>query len=63
MVFNACSAKMAYTPYYGTASFDLLLPRLLVGQEIGVWDLAEIAEGGFCLACSACTFPKCPLGK
>ena len=54
---------MAYTPYYGTASFDLLLPRLLVGQEIGVWDLAEIAEGGFCLACSACTFPKCPLGK
>lgn len=49
--------------YYGTTSFDLLLPRLLAGQQIGARDLAEIAEGGFCLACSVCTFPKCPFGK
>lgn len=61
MVFSACPAKMACAPYCGTTSFDLLLPRLLAGQEIGARDLAEIAEGGFRLACSACTFPNPPL--
>jgi formylmethanofuran dehydrogenase subunit E len=49
--------------YFKTTSFDLLLPRLLAGVEITRFDLAHMAEGGFCLGCRTCTFPKCPFGK
>lgn len=24
---------------------------------------AALAEGGLCLNCNSCTFPKCPFGK
>ncbi len=49
--------------FHKTTSFDLLLPRVLAGQEITRHDLAEMAAGGFCLNCDVCTFPKCPFGK
>ena len=49
--------------FYKTTSFDILLPRVLAGQELTRADLAAMAEGGFCLNCSSCTFPKCPFGK
>lgn len=49
--------------FYKTTSFDLLLPRILSGQEITRMDLANMAVGGFCLNCNTCTFPKCPFGK
>jgi formylmethanofuran dehydrogenase subunit E len=49
--------------YYKTTSFDLLLPRILAGQNLTRQDLADMAEGGLCLACSVCTFPKCPFGR
>ncbi len=49
--------------YFKTTSFDLLLPRLLAGIRITRLDLAQIAEGGLCLACKSCTYPKCPFGK
>jgi formylmethanofuran dehydrogenase subunit E len=49
--------------FYKTTSFDLLLPRLLAGIKITRLDIARIAEGGFCLNCKSCTFPKCPFGK
>jgi len=49
--------------YFKTTSLDLLLPRLLAGLDITRLDLANMAEGGFCLNCKACTFPKCPFGK
>ncbi len=49
--------------FYKTTSFDLLLPRILAGQEITRMDLAKMAVGGFCLNCNTCTFPKCPFGK
>ena len=49
--------------YYKTTAFDLLLPRVLAGRSITRRDLARMAEGGFCLGCKACTFPKCPFGK
>ena len=49
--------------YYKTTSFDLLLPRLLAGLKITRLDIAQMAEGGFCLNCKTCTFPKCPFGK
>lgn len=49
--------------HHKTTGFDLLLPRVLAGVEIGRRDLARMAEGGFCLNCKACTYPKCPFGK
>jgi formylmethanofuran dehydrogenase subunit E len=49
--------------FHKTTSFDLLLPRILAGQEISRFDLAKLAEGAFCLNCNTCTFPKCPFGK
>ncbi|MEF2144056.1 MAG: FmdE family protein [Desulfovibrionaceae bacterium] len=49
--------------FYKTTSLDLLLPRILAGQEITRRDLAALGEGGFCLSCKSCTFPKCPFGK
>ena len=49
--------------FHKTTSFDLLLPRILAGQDITRMALAKMAIGGFCLDCKACTFPKCPFGK
>lgn len=49
--------------FYRTTSLDLLLPRVLAGREITRRDLAELAEGGLCMGCKSCTFPKCPFGK
>ncbi len=48
--------------YFKTTSFDLLLPRILAGLAIRRQDLAKLGHGAFCLACKACTFPKCPFG-
>lgn len=49
--------------FYKTTGFDLLLPRLLANMSVTRKDLARLGEGGFCLQCKACTFPKCPFGK
>lgn len=49
--------------FFKTTSLDLLLPRLLAGKEITRKDLANMAEGGLCLQCNVCTYPKCYFGK
>ncbi len=49
--------------YYQITALDLLLPRILAGVDMTRADLAEMAEGGYCLTCKTCTFPKCPFGK
>ncbi|MFP4107558.1 MAG: FmdE family protein [Desulfonatronovibrio sp.] len=49
--------------YFKTTSFDLLIPRILAGVPITRLDLAQMADGGLCLACKSCTYPKCPFGK
>jgi formylmethanofuran dehydrogenase subunit E len=49
--------------FFKTTGFDLLLPRLLAGKRLTRGDLARLGEGGFCLQCNNCTFPKCPFGK
>jgi Molybdopterin biosynthesis enzyme len=49
--------------FHKATSFDILLPRVLAGVEITRRDLADMAEGGFCLDCRNCVFPKCPFGK
>ncbi|QGY39795.1 trehalose-binding protein [Pseudodesulfovibrio cashew] len=49
--------------FYKTTAFDILLPRLLAGQTLTRKDLANLGEGGFCMTCKTCSFPKCPFGK
>jgi formylmethanofuran dehydrogenase subunit E len=49
--------------FHKATSLDILLPRVLAGCELTRRDLAQMAEGGFCLDCRTCTFPKCPFGK
>ncbi len=49
--------------YYKTTLFDLILPRLLAGRRITRPEIARLGEGGFCLACKICTYPKCSFGK
>jgi formylmethanofuran dehydrogenase subunit E len=49
--------------FYKTTAFDIVLPRLLAGQTLTRKDLAKLGEGGFCMNCKTCSFPKCPFGK
>ncbi len=63
----AGSARVIGVPacalFHKTTSLDLLLPRVLAGVSITRADLARMAEGGFCLNCKTCVFPKCQFGK
>lgn len=43
--------------------FDLVLPRLTVGDILTAEDLNTLGEGGLCLNCPECTFPNCGFGK
>lgn len=43
--------------------FDLILPRVMVGDNISKEDFAHLGQGGLCLSCSQCTFPNCGFGK
>ena len=49
--------------FYKTTFLDFALPRLLANREITRGDLARLGDGGFCLGCKICTYPKCAFGK
>lgn len=60
------SARLIGVPacalFFKTTSFDIVLPRLLAGLEVTRADLARLGNGGMCMECKTCTFPKCPFG-
>jgi len=45
--------------YFKTTLFDILLPRVLAGRVISRPELAAMGEGGLCMNCKLCTWPKC----
>jgi molybdopterin biosynthesis enzyme len=49
--------------FHDQTIFDLVLPRVLAGEQLTRRDLAELAHGGLCLNCPECRFPVCPFGK
>ena len=49
--------------YHKTTVFDLVLPRILAGEQIGRRELSELGHGGLCLNCRECRYPVCPFGK
>jgi molybdenum cofactor synthesis domain-containing protein len=49
--------------YHEATIVDLILPRLLAGEEPDRHDLARLAHGGLCYDCQPCRFPACSFGK
>lgn len=49
--------------YHKITVFDLVLPRILTGEEIGRRELAELGHGGLCRNCKVCHYPACNFGK
>jgi len=43
--------------------FDVVLPRLLAGEEITRKDIVRLAHGGLCVHCKECRHPDCGFGK
>jgi molybdopterin biosynthesis enzyme len=49
--------------YHEATIVDLILPRLLAGEQPDPHDLARLAHGGLCYDCHPCRFPAYPFGK
>lgn len=49
--------------YYKTTILDIVLPRVFAGDTLTKSDFAEMGEGGFCLNCEVCTYPRCYFGR
>jgi len=49
--------------YYRASILDLILPRLLAGEQIKKSDVVKMGHGGFCVNCKVCRFPLCSFGK
>ena len=49
--------------YHETTVFDLVLPRILAGEQLTRRDLARLGHGGLCLHCPQCRYPRCAFGK
>lgn len=49
--------------YYRASIFDLIVPRLLAGEQITRDDIVDLGHGGFCATCDVCRYPVCPFGK
>jgi hypothetical protein len=49
--------------YHKTTIFDLVVPRLLAGEEISRTDVSSLAHGGLCSVCRECRYPGCAFGK
>ena len=49
--------------YCRTSIFDLVLPRLLAGEELTRGDIVKLAHGGLCVQCVECKYPDCGFGK
>lgn len=49
--------------YHKTTIFDLVVPRILAGEEISRKDITRLAHGGLCTNCDPCQYPHCAFGK
>jgi molybdenum cofactor synthesis domain-containing protein len=43
--------------------FDLMLPRILAGEQPSSDDIAAMGHGGLCMKCEICHFPACSFGR
>ncbi|MHB8072694.1 molybdopterin-binding protein [Desulfosporosinus fructosivorans] len=49
--------------YHKNTILDLLIPRILAGEELTKKDITKLGYGGFCADCEECHFPNCSFGK
>lgn len=49
--------------YHKASIFELIVPRLLAGEEVTRRDIVSLGHGGLCEACSPCRYPACGFGK
>ena len=49
--------------YAKTTIFDILLPYAAAGVPIDRLTIARMGNGGLCLGCDNCTYPRCGFGK
>jgi molybdopterin biosynthesis enzyme len=49
--------------YHKSSIFELIVPRLLAGDQIMAADIARLGHGGFCAGCRECRYPSCGFGK
>ncbi|TCK06235.1 molybdopterin-binding protein [Phorcysia thermohydrogeniphila] len=49
--------------FFKATSFDIWLPRLLIGDVITREEVAMKSHGGLCHSCPVCVFPICPFGR
>lgn len=49
--------------YHKSSIFDLILPRVLAGEEITREAFTRLSYGGLCTLCEECRFPNCSFGK
>ncbi|SMC65360.1 molybdenum cofactor cytidylyltransferase [Desulfocicer vacuolatum DSM 3385] len=49
--------------YHRASIFDLIVPRLLAGENVDRMTIAGMGHGGYCSNCKNCRFPICGFGK
>lgn len=49
--------------FFKTTIVDVVLPRIFAGDKLCKDDFAEMGEGGLCLNCEVCTYPRCYFGR
>lgn len=49
--------------YNATTVFDVVLPRVLIGEKLTKMDIAMYGHGGLCMRCEVCTYPACNFAK
>lgn len=49
--------------HHRTTLFDIIFPRILVGESFTRKEISLLGHGGFCRNCDPCHFPICPFGK
>lgn len=49
--------------YHKSSIFDLVVPRILAGEQLTRADLVKLAYGGVCHRCEVCSYPDCAFGK
>ncbi|SMD11553.1 molybdopterin-binding protein [Sporomusa malonica] len=49
--------------YHKSTIFDLVVPRILAGEELSRKDIIRLGHGGLCLVCEECRYPECGFGK
>jgi hypothetical protein len=49
--------------YFRASVFDLVVPRLVAGEDVTREEIVAMGHGGLCAGCGECRYPVCPFGK